>query len=71
LSILADRNDSERLLVRGRFPDDIANVFPEAEVIKTTDADYRYRAFLPRDVVSMRIADIVSEIGYPNFKSSV
>jgi len=71
LSIVADRYDPDRLLVRGRFPDDIKAVFPDADIMETPDADYRFRAFLPRNTVAARLADIVSDIDYPNFKGSV
>jgi hypothetical protein len=71
LSIVADYDDPKRLLVRGRFPDDIKTVFPEAEVSETPEADYRFRAFLPRRIVAARLADVVNDIDYPNFKGSV
>ena len=71
LSIVADRNDPDRLLVRARFSNDIKAVFPEADVTETPDADYRFRAFLPRTFVSARLADAVNQIDYPNFKGSV
>jgi hypothetical protein len=71
LSVVADRDNPERLLVRSRFRDDIASVFPDAEVSETPNADYRFRAFLPRQVVSSRLADAVGQIDYPNFKGSV
>jgi len=71
LSIVADRNNPDRLLVRSRFCDDIKAVFPDAVVTETPDADYRFRAFLPRNVVSSRLSDAVCNIDYPNFKDSV
>jgi hypothetical protein len=71
LSIVADRDDPNRLLVRSRFRDDITAVFPDAKVTETPDADYRFRAFLPRDVVSSALAATVGKIDYPNFKGSV
>jgi hypothetical protein len=71
LSIVADRNDQDCLLVRARFAKDIKAVFPEAEVMETPDADYRFRALLPRTFVSARLAYAVNQIDYPNFKGSV
>ena len=71
LSIVADRNNPDRLLVRSRFRDDINAIFPGAAVMETPDADYRFRAFLPRSLVSSRLLDVVGNIDYPNFKDSV
>lgn len=71
LSIVADKADPGRLLVRSRFRADIAAVFPDADVTETPDADYRFRTFLPRDVVAARLSDAVGQIDYPNFKASV
>jgi hypothetical protein len=71
LSIVADRNDKDRLLVRARIKGDIEAVFPDAEVETTPEADYLYRAFLPRARVARTIADSIESIDYPNFKGSV
>lgn len=71
LSIVADRDDADRLLVRGRLPGDIERAFPDAQVRETRDADYRFRAFIPRSAVASRLAEAVDRIDYPNFKSSV
>lgn len=70
LSIVADRNNSANLLVRARVPGDIEAVFPEAQVTKTPDADYRYRAFVGRGEVADAIANRVAAIDYDNFKDS-
>jgi len=39
LSVVADRDDPNRLLVRARFHNDIARVFPNAEVTETPHAE--------------------------------
>ncbi len=57
--------------MRARVQGDIERVFPDAVVTTTPDADYRFRAALPREVVSKAIAEQIKRIGYPNFKSSV
>ena len=44
LSTVADRNDSDSLLVRGRFSADIEQIFPDAEVVETSNAT---TAFVP------------------------
>jgi len=71
LSVVADRDSADRLLVRARREGDIENVFPEAETFTDQFADYLYRAYLPRKRVAEALADAVREIDYPNFKNSV
>jgi hypothetical protein len=71
LSIVADRNNPDRFLVRGRFPADIERIFPDAEVLETPDADYRFRTFLHRDQVSRIIGEKVLALSATNFKASV
>ncbi|MGE5441653.1 MAG: hypothetical protein ACM3Q0_01140 [Bacteroidota bacterium] len=71
LSIVADRNDPDNLLVRARFPADIERIFPDAEVIETPNADYRFRASLRRNQVSRIVGDKVLALAATNFKASV
>ncbi len=71
LSIVADRNNKDRLLVRARVKGHIEAVFPEAEVFTDVGADYHFRAFISRATVAKVIADEVDDIDYPNFKGSV
>lgn len=71
LSIVAHRDRPGELLVRARFDGDIEAVFPGAAVIETPDADYRFRATVPRDVVAQAIAARVTAIDYPNFKGTL
>lgn len=71
LSIVADRKDKSRLLVRARVAGHIEAVFPTAEVFTDRDADYLYRAYINRSVVEAAIKDQVHAIDYDNFKSSV
>ena len=71
LDIAAYRNDPTLLLVRARIRGDIEQVFPEARVEETPEADCRYRATLPREVVAKRIAQIVARIGYDNLVGPV
>jgi hypothetical protein len=59
------------LLVRARVAGDIERVFPDAVVTMTPDADYRFRAVLPRKIVAAVLAEQVASISYPNFKSSI
>jgi hypothetical protein len=71
LSVVAHRHDPDMLLVRGRVQGDIERVFPDAVVTTTPDADYRFRAVLPRGVVAGALAGSVLTIEYDNFKNSV
>lgn len=71
LSVVADRQDKARLLVRARVAGHIQAVFPDAEVFTNDDADYFYRAYIQREQVGLAVANELQKIGYDNFKSSV
>ncbi len=71
LSIVADRYNPDRLLVRARMSGHIEAVFPEAEVFTDDRADYFFRAFISRDEVASVISNEIRGIDYDNFKSSV
>lgn len=73
LSVVADKDDPSgpRLLVRSRREGDIERVFPEAEVDTTPAADYRFRAWLPRERVIEAMQQQVENLAYTNFKSSI
>ena len=70
LSIVQDKNNSERLLVRARIKGDIENIFPEANVIVGAGSDYKYRAFINRKIVSNAIKENLDNITYTNFKNA-
>jgi hypothetical protein len=73
LSVVADKHDPSgpRLLVRARREGDIEHVFPDAEVDTTPAADYRFRAWLPRERVAAVLTQQVENLAYTNFKSSI
>ena len=73
VSVVADRDDtqSSRLLVRARIKGDIDQLFPDAEVMETPLADYRYRAWIDRQAVSNAFTKQVEDLTYTNFKNSV
>ncbi len=71
LSIVQHNGDSDMLLVRSRTAPDIKRVFPDAAVIVTPEADYRFRATVPREDVAAALQAEVADIDYPNFKNSV
>jgi len=71
LSVVADLDDKDRLLVRARVKGHIESIFPCADVFTDEHADYYYRALLPRKTVADAMAQSVESIQYPNFKDSV
>src|SRR6266700_1751975 len=71
LSIVADRNCANNLLVRARGKLDITRIFSNVKVRKTPNADYPFRVSVPRARVQAAIADRLELIGYTNFKNSV
>lgn len=70
LSVVADK-DQDCLLVRGRIKGDIERVFPGYLVLENEGTDYRFRTVVPRRIVAGKLAEIVDDIGYKNFKGSV
>ena len=77
LSIVEDKDDPHRLLVRARYKGDIEAHFSwrtfdtsQLNVVETSEADYRFRVSLPRETVSAQIHSFVNGIDYPNFKDS-
>lgn len=70
-SIVEDRDNPTILMVRARLPGDIEAHFGDSEVVEMDAADYRFRAFVPRDEVRKVIADQVDAIDYPDFKSQI
>ena len=71
LSIVAHRADIHHLLVRARREGDIQAAFPGYDVETTSNADYRYRAMIPRSEVATVIAGKLLNLNYDNFKNSV
>lgn len=71
LSIVADRDAEERLLVRARIKGDIERVFPDAQTSHTPKADYHYRASVSRLAVADTLREAALAIDYPNFKARV
>lgn len=71
LSIVQSAGCASDFLVSARFPGDIEHVFPDAAVIETNDADYRFRAFIDKRTVAEALLDALAELNYDNFKDSV
>ena len=74
LSIVADRDRPDRLLVRGRTREDVGffcEAVGDGVPIETPDADYRWRVTAPVDLVAWFVQQQVLQIDYPNFKDAV
>ena len=56
LSIVSDKDNPGDLLVRARQHGDIRRLSPRVKVVITPEADYRYRARVPRPLVAEKIA---------------
>ena len=57
--------------MRSRIAGDIEEVFPDANVMETPNADYRFRAWVSREKVNNAISKYVQNLDYVNFKNSV
>ena len=55
LSIVQDFRDENQVVVRGKFKEDIHGYFPDVPVEIDTSIDYKYRTYLPKEVVSERL----------------
>lgn len=73
VSIVADKNDEDQLVVRARVREDLEALFPvhAEDIIETDDSDYQFRLFLDRQYVAVEIAWRIDTINYYNFKDSV
>tara|TARA_B100000131_G_C17848147_1_gene504769 strand:- start:87 stop:419 length:333 start_codon:yes stop_codon:yes gene_type:complete len=71
LSIVENWNDEDTLLVRARKLEHLLNAFPACEYWRDLEADYPFRAYIPRSAVAKMIAKKIENIDYPNFKNSV
>lgn len=75
VSIVADRSNKDRLLVRARREEDLRAVLGDTakkvEIFSDRGADYKWRAFVDRKVMSAIIANHILDIDYDNFKNSV
>lgn len=71
LSIVENKTNKAQLLVRARRKGDIEKTFPTVRVFEDAGTDYKFRAFVPRDVVADAMYDAIMNINYGNFKNSV
>lgn len=73
-SVVQHRRDHDKLLVRARTREDIEALrvqIPDLRPFSDSRADYRWRAVVTRAEWIAALAQLVSEIDYPNFKSAV
>ena len=72
LSVVSDKDDPARLMVRARRKQVLLNVCGnDVEVIENAGSDYRWRTFVDRKAFSALVAARIDKIGYTNFKNSV
>jgi hypothetical protein len=71
LSIVAHRDKPDHLLVRARNPKHIRRTFPGAEMYTNADADYPFRADVPRKVVIEFMSIRLEYMQYDNFKATI
>ena len=71
ISVVADRGNTDRFLVRARIEGHIQAIFPEATVFADESADYLYRAYIDRKEVALQVGNEILGIDYDNFKASV
>jgi hypothetical protein len=71
LSLVSDRDSTDKLLVRARIIGHIESLFPQANVFQLDSADYLQRALVSREDVQKVVARQVESISYDNFKNSI
>jgi hypothetical protein len=72
LSVVADKSDPARLMVRARRKKDLLNIFGDhIEIIENAGSDYRWRTFADRKTLAALVAARIEGIDYSNFKNSV
>ncbi len=72
LSVVADKNDPAKLLVRARRKQDLVNMVGlNADITQTPSRDYRWRAFVSREDFKVLVGKRIDDVDYTNFKNSV
>jgi hypothetical protein len=72
LSVVENFHEKSEFLVRGRYKGDIEAHFPDADIEVDAGTDYKYRTYLPKEVVAVRLQKYLeSELNYSNYKNSV
>lgn len=70
-SIVQDKDNEQRILVRTRVKGDLEKVFPGAEIQEDAGSDYRFRVNVHRENLEPWLAAEAEDIDYVNFKAAV
>ena len=73
-SVVAHRDEPDKLLVRARTREDIEALreqIPALEPFEDPEADYRHRAVVSRAEWVAALAQLVADLDYDNFKNAV
>ena len=71
ISIVQHREKVDLMIVRARCATHLQSLFAGTEMLETMNADYRFRAFVHRDVVKDALTAAIDELDYSNFKNSI
>lgn len=71
MSIVQDRDNPERFVVRSRFRGDLEKAFPNHPVFESLKTDYQFRVFVPKLEVYMLLIQDLGGVTYDNFKNSI
>ncbi|MEW6237635.1 MAG: hypothetical protein AB1656_19805 [Candidatus Omnitrophota bacterium] len=71
VSIVVDKDNPGRRLVRARCKGDIEELFPDADVFEDQTADYRYRTSVSTDELIEKLTEYIEDMDYANFKNSI
>ena len=71
VTISQDANQRDRFMIRARVAGDIEKFFPKAQVIRMDDADFLFRAFIPKQRVIEVLSSAIGNIEYTSFKGGV
>jgi hypothetical protein len=71
LSIVAHRDKPDHLLVRARNPSHIRRTFGERVMYTDANADYPFRADVPRGAVIDFLINRLERMTYDNFKNTI
>lgn len=71
LSLIADHDDPNMLMVRARMRGDIHHLWPQVVVeVSPPWRDYKYRARIPRTEVAEALSREITQLSYGNFKEA-
>jgi hypothetical protein len=71
ISAVAHRDEPGKLLVRARRGEHLRAIFGDITVECTPEADYRYRAVIPRAQWLAKVLAQAGMIDYDNFKAAI